>query len=109
MIARPIFATACYAAVLVGTHVTGFMALAHAEPWLHGLNEGLYLVTGYLFTLPLLAREPLRWLAPYPTRFGLALFSMVVDTFIGIVLMMTPGPGRPARRRGHSCGSAATA
>lgn len=92
VLTHPVFATGCYATVLVGTHLTGSMAQARAAPWLHGLEEVLYLVAGWLFALPLLAREPLRWQPPYPARFGLVLFSMAVDTFIGIVLMMTPGP-----------------
>ncbi len=91
-ITHPATATACYAVVLVGTHLTGFLSLARAEPWLHGLEEVLYLASGYVFAVPLVAWEPLRWRPPYPARFGLVLFSMAVDTFVGIVLMMTPGP-----------------
>jgi putative copper resistance protein D len=92
VVTHPASTTACYAVVLVGTHLTGFPALARAEPWLHGLEEVLHLATGYLFALSLLGGEPLRWQPPYPARFGLVLFSMAVDTFVGIVLMMTPGP-----------------
>lgn len=92
VVTHPVFATVCYAAVLVGTHLTGFMTLSRTLPWLHGLEEVLYVVAGYLFALPLLAREPMRWQPPYPARFGLVLLSMAVDTFVGIVLMMTPGP-----------------
>lgn len=89
VVAHPLVAFAGYAAVLVGTHLTGFMALAVARPWLHQLELVLYLVSGYLFALPLLAWEPLRWRPPYPARFGLVLLSMAVDTFVGITLMMT--------------------
>lgn len=67
------------------------MTLARAEPWLHGLEEVLYVAVGYPFALPLVATEPLRRQPPYPARFDLVLFSMAVDTFVGIVLMMTPG------------------
>ena len=86
---HPLVAFAGYAAVLVGTHLTGFMALAVAHPWLHEVELALYLLSGYLFALPLLAWEPLRWHPPYPARFGLVLLSMTVDTFVGITLMMT--------------------
>lgn len=89
---HPLVAAGLYAAVLVGTHLTGFMPLMAAHPWLHDLEEVLYLASGYLFAVPLLAREPVRWQPPYVARFGLVLMSMTVDTFVGIVLMMTPGP-----------------
>jgi putative membrane protein len=89
VLTHPLVAFACYAAVLVGTHLTGFLALVSTHPWLHDLEVALYLGSGYLFALPLLAWEPLRWQPPYLARFGLVLFSMTVDTFIGITLMMT--------------------
>lgn len=86
---HPLVAFACYAAVLVGTHLTGFLMLVPAHPWLHGVEVALYLASGYLFALAVLAWEPLCWRPPYPARFGLVLLSMTVDTFIGITLMMT--------------------
>ena len=89
---HPLFATACYAVVLVVTHLTGFVPPAPAEPWLHRVEEVLYLAAGCLFATPLVAWEPLWWRPPYPARFGLVLLSMAVDTVVGIVLMMSPGP-----------------
>ncbi len=89
VLTHPLVAFAAYAAVLVGTHLTGFMAAMPAHPWLGPVEETLYLVSGYLFALPLLAWEPLRWNPPHPVRMMLVLVSMVVDTFVGIVLMLT--------------------
>lgn len=91
VVSHPLAAFAMYAAVLVGTHLTGFMALMTVHPWLHDLEAALYLVSGYLFAVPLLAWEPVRWRPPYFARFGLVLLSMTVDTFVGITLMMTEG------------------
>lgn len=89
VLTHPLVAFACYTAVLVGTHLTGFLTLIPTHPWLHQLEVALYLLSGYLFILPLLAWEPLRWQPPYFARFGLVLLSMTVDTFVGITLMMT--------------------
>jgi putative copper resistance protein D len=89
VLTHPLVAFVCYAAVLVGTHLTGFMPAMRTHPWLHPVEVLLYLVSGYLFALPLLAREPVRWDLPYPARLMLVLVSMTVDTFVGIVLMLT--------------------
>jgi putative membrane protein len=89
IVTHPLVAFASYAAVIVGTHLTGFMALTFAHPWLHELELALYLLSGYLFAAPLVAREPLRRRPPYPARFGLVLLSMTVHTFVGIMLMTT--------------------
>lgn len=93
ILTHPLVAFACYAAVLVGTHLTGFLMLVPAHPWLHQLEVAMYLTSGYLFAVPLLAWEPLRWRPPYLARFGLVLLSMTVDTFVGITLMMTGDDG----------------
>lgn len=89
VLTHPLVAFAYYTVVLVGTHLTGFMTLIPIHPWLHQLEVALYLISGYLFVLPLLAWEPVRWRLPYVARFGLVMLSMTVDTFIGITLMMT--------------------
>lgn len=89
IVTHPLVAFASYAAVIVGTHLTGFMALTFVHPWLHELELALYLLSGYLFAAPLVAREPLRLRPPYPARFGLVLLSMTVHTFVGIMLMTT--------------------
>ena len=46
----------------------------------------LYLVVGYLFFLPLLGREPIRWRISYPIRILVLVLAMPVDTFTGLVL-----------------------
>ena len=46
----------------------------------------LYLVVGYLYFLPLLGREPIRWKVSYPLRLFLLFIVMPVDAFTGVVL-----------------------
>lgn len=100
---NPVVALALYTAVLVGTHLTSFMELMPQHTWLHPLEEALYLVSGYLFLQPVLAREPIRWDPPYPARLGLLFVSMIVDAGVGVALMTTsvdPFPDFGAMRMG---------
>ena len=46
----------------------------------------LYLVVGYLYFLPLLGREPIKWKVSYPLRLFLLFIAMPVDAFTGVVL-----------------------
>ncbi|MBO0839275.1 MAG: cytochrome c oxidase assembly protein [Sciscionella sp.] len=85
-----------YAAVLIGTHLTGFMQLMLQHMWLHDVEVVLYLLGGYLYFLPLLGHEPLAKPLSYPLRVFLMLMGMTVDTVVGVVLMMAarePFPG----------------
>jgi putative membrane protein len=89
VITFPLLALALYAAVLVGTHLTGFMQLMLTRMWLHELEIVLYLGSGYLFFLPLLTHEPLARQLSYPLRVFLLFLGMTADTVVGVLLMMT--------------------
>ena len=54
---------------------------------LHNAEHVLYLVVGYLFFLPLLGHEPIRWRVSYPIRLLILALAMPVDTFTGLVLL----------------------
>jgi cytochrome c oxidase assembly factor CtaG len=83
-------ATAIYVAVVVGTHLTGFMNLVLAHPLVHDSEHVLYLISGYLFFLPIVGSEPLRHRPSLGLRYALLVLTMPVDTFVGVVLMMSP-------------------
>jgi cytochrome c oxidase assembly factor CtaG len=83
----PPVAAVIYAATIVGTHLTGFMNLTLQHEQLHNAEHILYLVAGYLYFLPLLGSEPIRWKMSFPTRFLLLALSMPIDTFVGVVLL----------------------
>lgn len=103
VISNPVVTLALYTAVLVGTHLTGYMQAMTQHMVLHSLEVVLYLGSGYLFLLPLLVHEPIRWDPPYPARLGLLFVSMIVDAGVGIALMMAetdPFPGFAAMRDG---------
>ena len=82
----PPFGVAAYALTIVGTHLTGLMNLVRTNPALHNAEHALYLVVGYLFFLPLVGREPIRWRISYPVRLLVLFLTMPVDTFTGLAL-----------------------
>jgi cytochrome c oxidase assembly factor CtaG len=82
----PPFTLAAYAAVIAGTHLTGLMNLVLSNEHVHDLEHAVYLVVGYLFFLPLIGREPVRWRVSYPLRMLVLAITMPVDTFTGVVL-----------------------
>jgi cytochrome c oxidase assembly factor CtaG len=92
----PPFTVGLYVAVIVGTHLTGFMNLVLSNDAVHEGEHVLYLVAGYLYFLPLLGREPIRWRVSYPTRIFLLFLAMPVDAFTGLVLGSESGNPFPS-------------
>lgn len=86
---NPFTAGLIYAVTIVGTHLTGFMDTVMERPALQSLEHVLYLVVGILYFLPIFGNEPIRWRMSYAGRLALLLLSMPVDTFTGLVLMMS--------------------
>jgi cytochrome c oxidase assembly factor CtaG len=77
---------ALYAGTIIGTHLTSFMNLVLANQVAYDGEHVLYLVAGYLYFLPLIGREPIRWRVSYPTRIFLLFLAMPVDAFTGLAL-----------------------
>ena len=91
-----------YALVVAGTHTPPVMDLVLASGAAHDAEHALYLVTGYLFFLPVVGSEPIRWRLSLPGRYLMLLAAMQVDTVVGVVLMVTGHPlfpGYAAARR----------
>ena len=86
---------ALYVATIVGTHLTGFMNLVEQRG--RARRRACALPgAGYLYFLPLIGREPIRWRVSYPTRIFLLFIAMPVDAFTGLVLgseSSNPFPG----------------
>src|SRR6516164_11786381 len=105
----PPFGLAAYCAIIVGTHLTALSRLILQNQALHNAEHVLYLVVGYLFFLPLLGHEPIRWRVSYPIRLLVLALAMPIDTFTGLVLLyagrgdVVPAgprpPGAPAQCR----------
>jgi cytochrome c oxidase assembly factor CtaG len=99
----PPFVAALYLATIVGTHLTSFMNLVLENGAVHDGEHALYLAAGYLYFLPLIGREPIRWRVSYPSRIFLLFIAMPVDAFTGLVLGSegtNPFPALALRRPG---------
>ena len=92
----PPAATVLYGAVVAGTHLTPLMNLVVENDAVHDAEHALYLVTGYLFFLPVLGSEPIRWRVPMAGRYLMLLVTMPVDTAAGVLLMIAPHEMFPA-------------
>ncbi len=79
-----------YAAVVAGTHLTPFMNLVLENSAVHDAEHALYLLVGYLYFLPIIGSEPIRWRMSMLGRYLLLLVTMPVDTAVGVVLMLLP-------------------
>ena len=88
--------TVAYCAVVAGTHLTPLMNLAVRNDLVHNAEHVLYLVTGYLFFLPVVGSEPIRWRVSMAGRYLMLLVTMPVDIAAGVILMLVPHELFPA-------------
>ncbi len=86
----PPVAIALYCAVVAGTHLTPLMDLVLENSAAHDAEHLLYLIAGYLFFLPVVGSEPIRWRLSLMVRFLMLLIVMPVDTLVGVILMIVP-------------------
>jgi cytochrome c oxidase assembly factor CtaG len=82
----PAFGAAAYTGAVVAAHLTSLANLVETNQALHNAEHAVFLIVGYLFFLPILGREPIRWRLSYPMRFVILVLIMPVDTFTGLVL-----------------------
>ncbi|HWF80993.1 MAG TPA: cytochrome c oxidase assembly protein [Streptosporangiaceae bacterium] len=104
----PVFGFAAYAAAIVVAHLTGLANLTARNPTAHEAEHVAFLVIGYLFFLPIIGSEPIKWRLSYPTKLVLLFLVMPVDTFTGLVISYGNAgtPGLPAGPRPAWAGSA---
>lgn len=95
-VTSPAFSVPVYAAVLVGTHLTGFQQAMSEHGWIHTSETVVYIVSGYLLLLPTIGGEFSGHDLSHPVRFVTLLIAMGPDTLVGIVLMLTDRPLAPA-------------
>ena len=104
----PVFGFAAYAAAIVVAHLTGLANLTARNPAAHEAEHVAFLVIGYLFFLPIIGSEPIKWRLSYPTKLVLLFLVMPVDTFTGLVISYgnRGTPGLPVGPRPGWAGSA---
>ena len=83
----PPVALATYAAVIVGSHLTGLMDTIMRNTWAGQVEHLVYVLAGFQFFVLVVGTEPIRWRLASPARWLLLAIAMAVDTFTGIVLM----------------------
>ena len=104
----PVFGFAAYAAAIVALHLTGLANLIARSDVAHNAEHVVFLLVGYLFFLPIIGSEPIRWRLSYPTKLILLFLIMPVDTFTGLVLGYgnRGTPGLPPEARPSWAGTA---
>jgi len=88
-----------YAAVVIVTHLTPLMNQVLADQAVHDAEHDAYLVAGYLFFLPVIGSEPLRWRLPRRA-------ATAPGRACGAACRAgrpCPGPPRPGRRPRPRC------
>ncbi len=103
----PVFGAVGYTAAVMVAHLTSVASLVDSNQTAHNLENAAFLIVGYLFFLPILGKEPIRWRLSYPVRFVLLVLLMPVDTFTGLVLGYggPSSPGVPSGPRPAWAGS----
>jgi putative copper resistance protein D len=97
----PVFTAVAYGLAVTAAHLTAIASYTEQDPPWHNAEHALFVVIGYLFFLPILGTEPIRWRLSYPIRFVLLLLLMPIDTFTGVALgyASANSPGVPAGPR----------
>ncbi|MDX6409162.1 MAG: putative rane protein [Gaiellaceae bacterium] len=84
-LAHPLLGWAAFAAVLLGTHFSGFYDYTLEHAWAHALEHSLYLASAVWFWWPVLGR---RWRGTVPYL----LAAMPVQAAIGVALLTSDRP-----------------
>ena len=99
----PVFGAVTYALAVMAVHLTAVANDLERNQTGHAAEHALFVLVGYLFFLPILGSEPIRWRLSYPVRFVVLILLMPVDTFTGLELGYgsasspgIPGGSRPA-------------
>jgi putative copper resistance protein D len=100
-VTSPPLAVVLYSLTVVATHLT---PLILAKGWLHDGVHVAYLVTGYLFFLPVVGSEPVRWRLPVFGRYLLLVAAMPSDIVAGAALLLTGPPRGYAAADAHDAG-----
>lgn len=82
----PVFGAVAYAFAVLAAHLSSLATYFERNQIAHNAEHALFVVIGYLFYLPVLGREPIKWRLSYPVRFVVLLLLMPVDTFSGLAL-----------------------
>ena len=92
LLTAPPVALATYAAVIVGSHLTGLMDSIMRTTWAGQVEHLVYVLVGVQFFVLVIGQEPIRWRLTTPPRWLMLAIAMAVDTFTGVVLLQSTTP-----------------
>jgi putative copper resistance protein D len=97
----PVFGAVCYGLAVAAVHLSSLANVVDQNQLAHNAEHALFILVGYLFYLPILGQEPIRWRLSYPIRFVILVLLMPVDTFTGVALGYgsASSPGAPTGAR----------
>ena len=97
----PVFGAVAYTLAVPAAHLTSLATYFERNQTAHNAEHGIFVIIGYLFFLPILGREPIKWRLSYPIRFVMLVLLMPIDTFTGLALGYgsASSPGVPAGPR----------
>jgi putative copper resistance protein D len=101
VLTHPLLTFPLYTVVVVGTHLTSFNNVAVTHRSAAAAEQLAYLGAGYLYLLSGFGEEPIRWRLSHPAKMLVLVLSMSVDTFTGIVLLMSTTNPWPAYAEQH--------
>lgn len=87
VVTNPIFAAVNFAGSIIIFYSTGFFGFALREHTGHVLMVVHFVVSGYLFALSMVGKDPVPRRAPYPMRLIILLATMAFHAFYGVALM----------------------
>jgi len=89
-ISHPVVGWLTLAVVLWASHFSPLFGAALDDPGIHALEHALYLGAGLLFWWPIVGADPHPYRMGHGMRFGYALLAMPLNSFLGLVLFVTP-------------------
>jgi cytochrome c oxidase assembly factor CtaG len=90
VISHPVVGWLAFAIVVWASHFSPVFDAALEDPGIHALEHGLYLGAGLLFWWPIVGADPHPHRMSHGVRFGYALLAMPLNSFLGLVLFVTP-------------------
>ncbi len=90
VISHPVVGWLVFAFVVWASHFSLLFDAALEDPAVHALEHALFIGAGLLFWWPIVGADPHPYRMSHGMRFGYALLAMPLNSFLGLVLFVTP-------------------
>jgi putative copper resistance protein D len=85
-VSHPVVTWVLFAAVMYVTHFSRLYDASLGNPFLHGVEHLLYLGAAVLFWWPVVRRDPVPGVFPWPARVGYLFLAMPLQSFLGVAI-----------------------